>query len=201
MKIPVSQIVSATLKKLDENEKFLLPESGYDPVAAPLGDLILSQLEEVAEECIREATLPALTAKSGSSDFCEVSEPVEWYAPGYGSVELPSDFLRLIAFRMSDWKRKVTTPLEYGSMAWQLRFNPDRLLSPGRCATAVAICPGGKGKILEFIGSISPGAYVEFCRYIPRPVVGSDDCLPFPQQLLPALTTALASRVARIQHR
>lgn len=189
MKIHVNSIVTSVLRKLDENEEILREKESFGIPGTSLAELIEELLEETASGVILDASLSQL-------DNClECDVEVDWEGPGRGSVSLPEDFLRLTCFRMSDWKRAVNKPIEYGSPSYELRFYPRKDRAHIRTSPAISI----RGRVLEFIGSSMPGAYVERFAYVQIPFIDHLNCIEFPTSLLPTLTDALADRVRAIR--
>lgn len=189
MKIHVNSIVTSVLRKLDENEEILREKESFGIPGTSLAELIEELLEETASGVILDASLSQL-------DNClECDVEVDWEGPGRGSVSLPEDFLRLTCFRMSDWKRAVNKPIEYGSPSYELRFYPRKDRAHIRTSPAISI----RGRVLEFIGSSMPGAYVERFAYVQIPFIDHLNCIEFPPSLLPTLTDALADRVRAIR--
>ena len=83
---------------------------------------------------------------------------------------LPSDFMRLVAFRMSDWKRTIFDPIketdpEYGkqSSKWKgICGSPEK--------PVVAIVHRSEGKVLEFFScKDNPSVYVLHHRGFSNP--------------------------------
>lgn len=194
MKISLDTIVSYVLKKLDENEEIAREKESYGISGTALVDLIEDLFEEVACDVILEAECRE------TGDCKEGEGEVEWDGPGRGSVSLPDDFLRLVRFRMSDWRRGVTKVIEYGSASYDLRFWSRRESGDVRKSPAVAIRGGFGVKILEFIGSKDPGAYVEELGYIPVPRPDAEGMVVIPERLVPKITDRLAERVRRIRN-
>lgn len=185
----VEEIVKSVLRLLDENEDILEEKIEFGIAGTNLVELIREEIEPVATECILNATAAELNESE------EWDADVEWEGIGRGSVPLPSDFLRLIRFRMSDWDRAVTRFMEHGSEAYQLRFHPRVGRRGIRTAPAVALQQEGTGACLEFIGSTDPGAFVERFSYIPRPVIAADDTVNIPSGLIPRLARTIAEHL------
>ena len=189
MKIKVEEIIKSVLRLMDENEDILQEKVEFGIAGTNLIDLIREEIEPVATVCILSATSSELNESE------EHDAEVEWEGIGRGRITLPSDFLRLIRFRMSDWDRSVTRFMEYGSETYYLRFHPRAGRRGVRSSPAVAIQPEGAGACLEFIGSSDPGAYVERFSYISRPVIAPDDTVCIPSGLLPRAARTCAQRL------
>ena len=93
---------------------------------------------------------------------------------GKGFIVLPVDFLRLVAFRMSDWRRTVydaitETDAEYVKQSSRFRGicgNPEK--------PVVAVVRRSEGKVLEFYSCASQDAEVVQAAYVPVPVIDRD---------------------------
>lgn len=194
MRVEIDKMVSAILKKLDENEEIVAERVEYGIPDTEVCSLIRSLLPEVAESVILQAPRRQI------DEWDEFSADVDWEGPGHGRVELPSDFLRFISFRMSDWTRPVVMAVDCESEEYLLRFYPGVYRKGIRKAPAVAILDGARGKNLEFIGGNSPGAYLERCCYVPRPYDESrEEILLIPRGLVAAVEDAVAEKVGRIR--
>ena len=189
MQVKVEEIVRDVLRLMDENEDILQEKIEFGIAGTNLVDLIREEIEPVAAECILSATSPELNESK------EYEADVEWEGIGRGRVILPSDFLRLIRFRMSDWDRSVTRFMEYGGEAYSLRFHPRSGRRGIRSSPAVAIQSEGSDAYLEFVGSTDPGTYVERFSYIPRPVIAPDDTICIPSGLFPRVARTCAQRL------
>lgn len=194
MRVEIEKLVSSILKKLDENEEIVAERVEFGIPDAEVRTLIRALLPETAESVIREAS------RKDIDEWEEFSADVEWEGPGHGTVELPSDFLRFVAFRMSDWPRAVMTAVDCGSEEYLLRFSPSQMRKGVRKSPAVSVVDGARGKSLEFIGGNSPGAYVERCCYVPRPYnEDRGEELLIPRGLLAKVEDAVAQRVEQIR--
>ncbi len=190
MEIKISEIVSRVIKNLDENEEIILEKMEYGYPETCLPQLISDILPDIAEETIREASLHDI------DEWQEMTADVEWIEPGHGELELPKDFLRLISFRMSDWKRSVSSVVFEDSDNYPLIFNPRPNRRGYRCSPAVAITAGATRRKLEFIGSTEPGAYILQASYLPLPYdTRYPDILNIPRSLLHPLISATSSAV------
>lgn len=191
MLIKITEIVKKVLHLLDENEDILQEKIEFGIAGTNLAELIPDIVLEVSPRCILEAD------PQNINESIEADVEVEWEGPGRGRVMLPSDFLRLISFRMSDWKRSLTRFMDYGSEAYQLRFFPAKGRTGIRKAPAASICHEGTHAWLELIGSNDPGAYVERFSYIPRPEISQDGLIWLPLSLIPEIVRASADACAK----
>lgn len=85
-----------------------------------------------------------------------------------GEVSLPSDFLRLVSFKMNDWSYAVSTPTSRETPAYELLQNRYSGIGATPRNPAVALdIPNG---VLEFYCSAETAKVATF-KYIPKPVV------------------------------
>lgn len=192
MEIGAEEFIGRVLKNLDENGEIVTVRvhAGYE--SASVTDLISDVMEEVAQEVI-------LGAKwSEIDEWLDMTGDVEWLEPGHGELELPADFLRLMEFRMSDWKKTITSPASMDSELYALRFNPCKGRRSIRKAPMAVISGGVGGKRIEFTGSSDPGAYLERAGYLPHPLSADGEQLWIPRSLMGRVVEAVAARVRRI---
>lgn len=192
MKIEIASLQGLTLKFLDENISFIDSRMEFSEPESPLESLIEALLPDAARAVIREAQLSDIDE---SEDFD--ADP-DWIVPGRGTVELPADFLRLVSFRMSDWRRAVSTPIDPEGEEYSLHCATSPFGHGRRKGPAVALPPGSR--CLEFFGSTEPGAYVESARYIPDPEDPDDNrSLRIPRSLVTQVASATAERIRKIR--
>ena len=135
-----------------------------------LDDIIRSTLVPAIMQVEMEA--PSRLLEYGH-DFVE-DRTIEWGEGGRGSIFLPDDFMRLVTFRMSDWRRAVFSAIsdsdsEYVKLSSRYR---------GICGTperpVVAIVNRGEGLVLEFYTCDSTDATVTDSVYVPIPEIKDD---------------------------
>lgn len=115
---------------------------------------------------------------------------------GKGSIRLPDDFLRLIAFKMSDWAVPVATAVKGGSemyLAQQSMFSGVR----GNVSRPiVAIVRDNSGKALEFYScSGGKGVSIVSSIYIREPQIVSET-ISIPKSLYISSIYQIAGLVA-----
>ena len=192
MEIRIEDFILKVLKNIDENGEIQIDrmEAGYE--AASVSDLISEIAGDVAAEVILAAGWKEI------DEWEELPGEVEWIEPGHGEVSLPSDFLRLMVFRMSDWRRGVTTVVNPDSEVYALRFNSSFGRRNIRKAPMVALWGGAGGGRLEFIGSTDPGAYIARAGYVPRPLADDREVLLIPRSLLQRVVDAVSLKVLSV---
>lgn len=176
---------------MNKGDEPLIMEGDTDTLT--LDEIIYAKLADAVRMVETEA--PSLMLESGH-DFGE--DNVFIGEDGKGFVILPNDFMRLVSFRMSDWKRTVfnaigETDPEYAlqSSKWKgICGNPDK--------PVCAIVRRSEGKVLEFYSCLDDSATVAQATYIPVPRIDQDggidvaeDC--YRAALYRAASLALAS--------
>lgn len=192
MEIAVQEMIAKVLKNTDENGEIQIDPASGEFESVSVADLIADVMGSVAEDEILKADWKDI------DEWEDLTGEVDWIEPGHGEVLLPSDFLRLMEFRMSDWKKSVTTPVSLDSGVYSLRFNPGINRRMIRKAPMVAVSGGSGSGRLEFIGSYDPGAYIQRAGYIPKPFSEDSDTLRIPRSLLGRITDAITAKVRRI---
>lgn len=155
-----TDIVSAVRVCLDENATLseLTFSDGVDADALELDDIISSKIAD-AVNAVR------LVAPSGRLSVSEVQPSVTWLneAWGVGSVSLPSDYLRLISFQMSDWSRAVASSISPSSPYYARQWSAYVGVRGNASRPVVSL----SGDTLEFF-SCTSSSEVATLRYIPR---------------------------------
>lgn len=99
------------------------------------------------------------------------------HADGSGELPLPSDFLRLLSFKMKGWKRTVTNPIYDTDVRYEQQAN--LTLRGGEIFPVVAICDG-ESRLEYYSSSLGPYASVDQARYFPYPDIQKE----FPEVLI-----------------
>lgn len=187
-------VINATKVKIDE----VIPEGegiainfvteAMPNVTNPLDIMIHVLMDEVAKELLLIAPLHALVPKAGVVIAIETKDDGEWGK--VGKIVLPSDFLRLQSFKMTEWERPVTIPITPLDPLYALQRNK---YTRGRTAKPVAVLSwDGTDKILEYY-SVLTAHSVEYFRYIPETLPEN-----IQDNLFDALTWLIAEKVLQI---
>lgn len=168
MKYSVSTMVKEVRVAIDMNrgDALLLTDEDCDTLS--LDELIKSKLADAARLVEMEA--PQRMLESGH-DF---GDNVAVYDDGKGYAILPHDFMRLICFRMSDWKRGVHEAISESDPAYSLMSSKYKGISGSPEKPLVAIVRRAEGKVLEFSSSHDGTATVAQATYQPYPAIGND---------------------------
>lgn len=161
----VAEVVRDVRVALDRNNSGVqLLETG-DVDTLSLDEIIGGKVAEAVR--LVELAAPAHLLEEGHL----FGESVYWNGDGSGWTLLPEDFMRLVAFRMSDWERTV-----YGAVSVD---DPRYLRQSSRYGgirgnvqkPVCAIVHRAEGKALEFYSCLSEDAYVSRASYVPYPRV------------------------------
>lgn len=154
---------------LDQNmmSDALAAEDDMDTLS--LDDIVRSKIAEAARRVETEA--PVYYLEEGHN----FGDAMFWDGRGSGHVLLPDDFMRLIAFRMSDWERTVYAAIspenpEYARQSSRYKGIRGNVQKP-----VCAIVNRPEGKVLEFYSCNSHEAYVECGTYLPYPEIDKWD--------------------------
>ncbi len=150
---------------LDMNTEDIPLLSVGDDDTLSLDAIIKSKVEEAVKRIHSEA--PAYLLDGGNN----FGDAVYWKDDTCGWVLLPEKFMRLVAFKMSDWERTVYSAIttdepEYAKQS--SRFKGLRG-TPQKPVCAIGIRP--EGRVLEFFSCKSREACVSSAIYIPYPEI------------------------------
>lgn len=152
---------------IDENKTSEQLISDEDIDTLSLNDIIRSKIVEAVRRV--ESSAPVHYLEEGHV----FGRNVYWESGGIGYVLLPDDFMRLIRFKMSDWKCSLHAAID--------AFHPLYARQSSGCAglrgnpykPVCALVNRAEGKALEFYSCESEAAFVEEGIYCPYPKI---DC-------------------------
>ena len=93
---------------------------------------------------------------------------------GKGFIILPHDFMRLIAFRMSDWQRTIFDAISETDPEYALQSSRFKGICGNPEKPVVAIVRRSEGMVLEFYSCRNEAATVAQATYIPMPEIDRD---------------------------
>lgn len=161
------EIIRDVRRAIDMNSRDERLLSIEDEDTLELEELICSKIEDGVR--IVELEAPAHLLESGHDMVRAGENAVFMGDDGKGFLLLPKDFMRLVAFRMSDWKRTVFEAISEGDP----RYLQQSSRWPGICGNpekpVVAIVRRSEGMVLEFYSCRDPEAVLVQATYIPRP--------------------------------
>lgn len=118
-----------------------------------------------------ETEAPAIMLESGhdfGNNYVFLGED------GKGFIVLPHDFMRLIAFRMSDWKRTAFDAISETDPQYALQSSKWKGICGNPEKPVVAIVRRSEGKVLEFYSCRDNQAGVTQATYLPIPKIDMD---------------------------
>lgn len=134
-----------------------------------LDDIIESKIEDAARLVMRDAPLHLL---DGGKAF---GESIKWFSRegvGGGYIALPSDFLRLVSFQMSDWSYPVNVAITEDHPLYPLQSSRYAGIKGNPQRPVVALSSQPIGLVLEFYScEAGEGVYVKRATYLPIPKI------------------------------
>lgn len=121
---------------------------------------------------------------------------------GSGRVLLPTDFLRLITFKMSDWERAVTTPIGEDDEEYAMQHSKYGGVKGNPEDPVVAIVQYADGLCLEFFScKAGESVKVSRARYLKDPSIstpedGGEEGVDIPEMLHRSAVYYIAALVA-----
>lgn len=167
MRYEISRILSDVRIALDQNK----PSEGL------ISDIDTLSINDIIEGKIVDAVIAV--ERSAPVHLLGTGEPfgtsVAWNSSvGYGSghIVLPSDFMRLIVFQMSDWSRGVSHAISNTDPLYNVQQSKFAGVRGCPEKPVVAIVPGNVGLLLEFYSCMAgERVCVKSARYLPLPII------------------------------
>ena len=154
-----------------------------------LNEVIRSKIEEAVRRV--ETSAPVYLLEEGH----EFGEAVYWEDNGSGWVLLPDDFMRLIAFRMSDWERTCYNAISVDDPLYDLQSSRYKGVRGSVQKPVCAVVNRAEGKALEFFSCNSEDAYVKRATYIPYPKIDDEDGIDISERCYTAVVYTTAALV------
>ena len=169
MIVQATQMAKAVRVAIDMNKgsEPLLNEENCDTLT--LDEIIYSKLADAVRLVESEAPLSLL--ESGH-DFGECDTYIG--EDGKGFIILPNDFMRLISFRMSDWRRTVCETISESAPEYALQSSRFKGICGSPEKPVVAIVRRSEGLVLEFYSCRDNSATVAQAAYLPYPRIDMD---------------------------
>ncbi|MBR1792093.1 MAG: hypothetical protein IJ764_00425 [Bacteroidales bacterium] len=199
--------------------RITLDQNNVSETLVSLGDIDTLTLEQIIESKIEvaartvESTAPNVMLDSGKA-FANRSTPhqklvygetisegvVYWvseHGRGSGRILLPSDFLRLVTFKMSDWEYGVTSLVREGDALYSRQFSRYPGLRGNIQRPVVTMRNQIEGLVLEFFScDAGDSVTVEKAQYIAIPKI-RDGNIDLCERLRPAVVYYIACLVAQ----
>jgi hypothetical protein len=169
---------------LDQNMVSTQLLSTGDIDTLSLDDIIESKIIEAARLVTRDAPFYLL---DGGISF---GESINWFSRegfGGGYVTLPPDFLRLVAFQMSDWSYPVTVAITEDHPLYPLQSSRYGGVRGNPQKPIVALSQQPIGLVLEFFScAAGENTFVKRATYMPIPKI-TDGEITISEKLKPAV--------------
>ncbi len=175
---------------LDENDVSTQLVQMGDVDTLALNDIIRSKIVEAVRRV--ELAAPAHLLEEGH-DF---SSGIYWNGDGSGWVLLPDDFMRLIAFRMSDWERTVYEAISVDDPLYAKQSSRYKGIRGNVQKPVCAIVNRAEGKALEFYACKDNTAMIVRAGYLPYPSIDANDGIDISQRCYEAVIYTIAALVA-----
>ena len=154
-----------------------------------LEDIIRSKIVEAVRRV--ETAAPVHFLEEGH-DF---GDAVYWGDLESGWVLLPDDFMRLIAFRMSDWERTVYAAISVDDPLYAKQSSRYKGIRGNVQKPVCAVVNRAEGKALEFYSCNSEDAFVTRASYLPYPHIDEDDGIDISEKCYTAVIYTVAALV------
>lgn len=154
-----------------------------------LEDIIRSKIVEAVRRV--ETAAPVHFLEEGH-DF---GDAVYWGDLESGWVLLPDDFMRLIAFRMSDWERTVYAAISVDDPLYAKQSSRYKGIRGNVQKPVCAVVNRAEGKALEFYSCNIEDAFVSRASYLPYPHIDEDDGIDISERCYTAVVYTVAALV------
>ena len=174
---------------IDENKtsEQLLGDEDIDTLS--LNEIIRSKIEEAVRRV--ETTAPTFLLEEGHT----FGDSVFWEDGNSGWTLLPDDFMRLIAFRMSDWERTCYNAISVDDPIYDLQSSRYKGVRGNVQKPVCAVVNRAEGKALEFYSCNSEEAYVKRATYLPYPEIDDEDGIDISERCYTAVVYTTAALV------
>lgn len=163
MIVQTSEMMKAVRVAIDMNysDQQLLIERDADTES--LNDVIYNKLVDAVRMVEMEA--PVNLLEQGHQFVSNIT----WKDNGRGWLILPDDFMRLVSFKMSDWRLSVSDAITQDDELYSRQFSKWKGISGNVDKPVVAIVNRAEGNVLEFFSCNDNTAKIEQAVYIPYP--------------------------------
>lgn len=173
--VPLSDIIREVKIILDENitESFIEGDPDQLQLKDHIEARILDAVRNIHEAAGSEMLDDGLPIPTSGESILQVNPD------GTGYLRLPDDFMRLVIFKMTKWKRPVVEAISDTDPRYFLQKSRFLGIRGGIDKPVCAITTGGASKILEFY-SLPPSETdqsVEKARYLPLPKIEDNSIL------------------------
>lgn len=161
----ISDIIKEVRIALDENEAsvpLIADDSNTLSLDEIIGQKLLHAIRTVSESApytmLQDApSLPVANLRMNDD--------------GSGQLPLPDDFLRLVIFRMNDWSRAVTDPIDETDAEYTMQRSKYTGVRGNAQRPVCALVSKNTGQVLEFFSCDDKTASVDIAKYIKIPTI------------------------------
>lgn len=139
-----------------------------DTETTSFDDIIYAKLTDAVRMVEMEAPLNLL--EQGH----QFGDNVVWGEDGKGWILLPDDFMRLVVFKMSDWRHSVSEAITQDEPKYSRQWSRWKGICGNPEKPVVAIVNRAEGNVLEFFSCHDDTATVEQAVYVPLPRIDLD---------------------------
>ena len=174
---------------IDENKtsEQLLGDEDIDTLS--LNEIVRSKIEEAVRRV--ETTAPTFLLEEGHT----FGDSVFWEDNNSGWTLLPDDFMRLIAFRMSDWERTCHNAISVDDPLYDLQSSRFKGVRGNVQKPVCAVVNRAEGKALEFYSCNSEEAYIKRATYLPYPKIDDEEGIDISERCYTAVVYTTAALV------
>ncbi len=151
---------------MNRNSESLLVTGDSDTLE--LDTIIYSKLADAVR--IVEMEAPPMLLEQGHA----FGDSVVWEENGKGWILLPDNFMRLVRFKMSDWRRSISEAIGDDDPIYPRQSSRWKGICGNPEKPVVAIVNRQEGKVLEFYSCNDDSATVDQAFYIPFPEIDKD---------------------------
>lgn len=162
-----------------------------DPETLSLDTIIASRLVDASRRVEQSAPLSYLETGHNFGDNLYWEQGDD--RSGCGWTLLPSDFMRLIAFQMSDWEQPVFSAISPTDSLYRQQHSRYAGIrgTPSFPVCALSVRP--EGKVLEFFSSKDTTSSIIKAIYVPEPSISSDESIDISERCYPSIVYMAAS--------
>lgn len=163
---------------MNRNSAPLLEDEDIDTVS--FDEIIYAKLCDAVRMVEMEAPLNML--EQGH----QFGESVTWLEGGKGWTLLPDDFMRLVVFKMSDWRYPVSEAITQDDPKYSRQWSKWKGVCGNPERPVVALVNRAEGQVLEFFSCKDNTATVDQAMYIPLPKIDDDGGIDVSEKCYPA---------------
>ena len=186
MTYSVQDIIKDVRIALEENEVSSPFVAIADNDTLSLNAIITQKLVHAVRSVTNDA--PSKLLDGGKTFASTIQWETNTIGKGMGYTSLPDDFMRLVIFQMSDWRRPVIDPIQDSDYSYFLQKSKFSGIRGGVDKPVCAITTYSSGKVLEFY-SCTGGVTVtvKVAKYIPYPSIANDSIDICPKLYIPVI--------------